>query len=104
MRKLGNGPSAQEKSREVWGWRLLEQLGQDIRYTVRNLAKAPGFTTAALPSLMLGIGASVALFSVLYGVIISHFPYANTSNIWWPSTTANHDPMREFGRHVYTIS
>lgn len=103
IRKFGNVPTASDQSRVVWGWLWLEQLGQDIRYTVRSMRKQRAFTSVALLSLMLGIGASVALFSVVYGALIAPFPYSDPHNIWWPSTTANEDPMRVADRHLYTV-
>ncbi|MDR3750610.1 MAG: ABC transporter permease [Terracidiphilus sp.] len=104
LRKFGNVPVASDQSRVVWGWLWLEQLGQDMRYTVRSLAKSPGFTSVALLSLMLGIGASVALFSVVYGVVIAPFPYAHVEQICWPATADKNDPMGAIGRHLYTLN
>jgi putative ABC transport system permease protein len=74
MRKFGNVLLARERSREIWGWLLVERLWRDIRYALRGLRRNPGFATVALLSLMLGIGAIVALFSVVYGVLIAPYP------------------------------
>lgn len=104
LKKFGNALTARDKSRMVWGWVWLEQLGQDIRYAARNMAKTPGFTTVALLSLMLGIGASVALFSVVYGVLIAPFPYAHVDQICWPGTADKDDPFEGLGRHLYTLN
>ncbi len=46
--KSGDVAPAGATSRAAWGWLLLEQFGQDLRYAVRSMAKAPGITTAAL--------------------------------------------------------
>jgi hypothetical protein len=61
MRKFGNVLLARERSREIWGWLWAEQLWQVIHYALRGFGRNPGFAVVALLSLMLGIGASVAL-------------------------------------------
>jgi putative ABC transport system permease protein len=100
MRKFGNVLLARERSREIWGWLWAERLWQDIRYALRGLRRNPGFATVALLSLMLGIGTSVALFSVVYGVLIAPYPYAKPNEIWAPAVLGPNDPLR--GWHQYT--
>jgi len=52
-------------------------LLQDVRYAFRQLRTRPGFALTAILSLALGIGATVSVFSVIYGVLLHPFPYAN---------------------------
>jgi predicted permease len=49
---------------------------QDLRYCFRQLVKTPGFTLTAILSLTLGIGATTAVFSVIYAVLMNPYPYA----------------------------
>ena len=54
----------------------MQTLLQDFRYTLRQLIKTPGFTLTAIVSLTLGIGATTAVFSVIYAILMNPYPYA----------------------------
>src|SRR5277367_5468715 len=54
---------------------------QDLRYSLRQLTKTPGFALTAIISLALGIGATTAVFSVVYAILINPYPYANSDSM-----------------------
>ena len=70
----------------------------DLKFAFRQLLKEPGFTAIAVLTLALGIGATTALFSVIYGVLISPYPYAKPHEIWTPGlqSPSGDDRMRQY--------
>lgn len=70
---------------------------QDARYTVRTLIKRPGFTVVALLTLMLGIGANTAIFTVVNAALIRGLPYKDPDRLYhlWEKTPRTDFPRRE---------
>lgn len=54
---------------------------QDIRFAIRTLRRNPGYALAALLTLMLGIGANAAVFSVVYGILLAPLPYGEPDRL-----------------------
>ncbi len=77
----------------------MDALVQDLGYAVRSFRRSPAFVLVALLSLTLGIGATSAIFSVIYGVLISPYPYARPGEIWSPEVRA----VDGRGGHGYSL-
>jgi predicted permease len=83
-RSFGNPLQLQEQAREAWGWTWIEwfdRLLQDLRYATRMLARAPGFTVAAILILAIGIGINVATFSFFNFAFWQPLPIKNPATL-----------------------
>ncbi|HEY1936557.1 MAG TPA: ABC transporter permease [Candidatus Angelobacter sp.] len=78
---LGQPAAQNETYRQAIGLRLFDELGGDIRYGLRGLRRNPGFAAVAVLSLSLGIGATTAMFSLIYAVLLHPFPYADADRV-----------------------
>ena len=99
QRKLGNETLIREEIYRMNSLGFIESIWKDVAYALRGLRKGPGFTVVALLSLALGIGATTAIFSVIYGVLISPYPYARPGQIWAPVILDPQNPGRPFSFH-----
>jgi predicted permease len=69
-RTFGNASRWHERLRELWQFRVIENIGRDMSFSVRVLRKSPGFSAVALLTLALGVGANTVIFSMINGLLL----------------------------------
>jgi predicted permease len=80
-RKFGNVTRVKEETRGVWSFIWIEQLLEDVRFGLRMLRKNPGFTTVAVLTLALGIGANTYIFSIVDALVLRPMEFPDPSRI-----------------------
>ena len=86
---LGGLTQLRESHREIRGVPFIETLLQDLRYTLRTLRRDAGFTTFAILTVGLGIGASSTIFSVVSALLIRPLPFRDPGRLVWIANDGN---------------
>jgi predicted permease len=97
-RELGNLTAVQEDTSAAWGWTFFAQLGQDLRYAFRTMAANRLFTSLAVLSLALGIGANTAIFSFLDAILLRSLPVSDPESLVvlnWHSKATRQDSVMQ---------
>jgi len=81
LRAFGNPALLREQTRATWSWGGLESFLRDLRIGMRTLRRTPGFTVIAILVMALGIGANVALFTVVRGVLLRPLPFKDPNRL-----------------------
>jgi predicted permease len=81
LRTFGNPALLRDQTRATWSWNWLEALVRDVRYAARGLVRAPGFAAIAILVMGLGIGANVALFTIVRSVLLKPLPYRDPGQL-----------------------
>lgn len=80
-REFGNVTLIEEHSREIWGWPTLGSIWADVKFALRQLIHAPGFTATAVLTLSLGIAVNATMFSLVSAFLLPHLPGRNPQNV-----------------------
>jgi predicted permease len=81
--RFGGVTQAQQQHRETRGLPWLDVLMQDLRFTFRTLRRDSAFTVVAVLILGLGIGANIAVFSVVNTILLRPLPFSQSQNLVW---------------------
>src|SRR5580658_9140931 len=81
LRAFGNPTLIREQTRATWSWNWLESLARDLHFSLRALRRTPGFTVIAILVMALGIGANVALFTVVRDVLLKPLPFQDPDRL-----------------------
>ncbi len=81
LRTFGNPALLRDQTRATWSWNWIESLLYDIRHSARGLMRSPGFASIAILVMALGIGANIALFTIVRSVLLKPLPYQDPDKL-----------------------
>src|SRR6266849_5787675 len=81
LREMGGIDQRKEECRDARGLALVDSFRQDVTYALRALRKSPGFSTVAILSLAIGIGANTTIFTFVSAVLLRPLPYPGSDRL-----------------------
>jgi predicted permease len=99
--EFGGQVRFKEECREAMGGNAIDQAIQDVRFSLRSLRKSPGFSLVAVTTLALGIGATVATFSVVNTVLLRPFAFSHPEKLLWIYSQRSDNPRTNFSLPEY---
>jgi hypothetical protein len=81
LQAFGNPVALREQTHDTWSWSGMELLLNDVRFGARALLRTPGFASIAILVMTLGIGANVALFTIVRSVLLNPLPYVDPDRL-----------------------
>jgi putative ABC transport system permease protein len=80
--RFGDLARIRERSRDVWGWRWLDEVLRDARFACRTLARSPGFALAAVASLAIGFALTTSTIAVVNAYLIRAMPFPAADRLY----------------------
>jgi predicted permease len=99
--EFGSTERIKEECREALGGNFVDTVIQDVRFSLRTLRKSPAFFAVAVITLALGIGATVAAFSVVNSVLLRPFGFSNSEKLLWIYSQRPDNPRANFSLPEY---
>ncbi len=99
--EFGSHVRFKEECREAMGGNVIDEAIQDVRFSLRALRKSPGFSLVAVITLALGIGATVATFSVVNTVLLRPFAFSHPEKLLWIYSQRSDNPRTYFSLPEY---
>ena len=100
-RKLGNVTRVKENTRRIWILPIVESLFQDVEYALRSFRRTPTLFALIISILALGIATSVAVFSLVDGLLLRPLPYRDPQRLVTLTTYAPRPPFDSNGSMSY---